>query len=77
MQQLQFQLPPPRARILDPPQYTPYFANCDGAAVSFSARIAAYNLKPDGSRDYLAIGETELDVVYWVGGGWLRVSPLL
>ena len=25
-----------------------------------------YNLKPDGKRDYLSIGETELDTVYWV-----------
>lgn len=54
------------------PQYAPYFANCDGAAVSFSVRVAAYNLKPDGSRDYLSVGETELDVVYWVRGGGRR-----
>ncbi|KAI8467943.1 MAG: G protein-coupled seven transmembrane receptor [Monoraphidium minutum] len=46
--------------------YTLYFANCDGAAVSLRATVAMYNLRPDGSRDYLPVGETELDAVYWV-----------
>ena len=49
------------------PQNFLYFVNCDpGAAVSFKARLSMYNLKPDGKRDYLSIGETELDTVYWV-----------
>ncbi|KIZ03372.1 hypothetical protein MNEG_4587 [Monoraphidium neglectum] len=47
------------------PQYALYFANCDGAAVSFRAVVSMYNLRPDGSRDYLAVGETELGAVYW------------
>jgi len=35
--------------------------------VSLKARISIYNIKPDGSRDYLSVGETELDTLYWVG----------
>ncbi len=51
------------------PQNFLYFSNCEpGSAVSFKAKISMYNLKPDGSRDYLSVGETELDAVYWVGG---------
>ncbi|KAI8470208.1 MAG: G protein-coupled seven transmembrane receptor [Monoraphidium minutum] len=43
-----------------------YFANCGGAAVSLRARIALYNMRDDGGRDYMSIGETELDAVYWI-----------
>lgn len=54
--------PPPSS-----PQVVPVFVNCEkGAAVSLRATISMFNLKPDGRRDYLSIGETELDVIYWV-----------
>ena len=34
--------------------------------MSLRARISEYNFRPDGGRDYLSVGETELDVLYWV-----------
>lgn len=37
--------------------------------MSFQARIAMYNLRADNSRDYLSVGETELDIMYWVRMG--------
>lgn len=47
--------------------YYLYFVNCQpGAAVSFRVRVSMYNLNPDNSRDYLSVGETELDAVYWI-----------
>jgi hypothetical protein len=52
-----------------------YFVSCEpAAAVSLSARLAQYNVRPDGSRDYLSVGLTELDAMYWweaEGGGGL------
>lgn len=43
-----------------------YFANCEpDTPVTFDARIEIYNVFK-GRKDYLSVGETELDVVYWV-----------
>lgn len=45
-----------------------FFINCEaGMPASFAAKVEQYNLIGDPERrDYLAIGETELDVMYWV-----------
>ncbi len=43
-----------------------YFANCEPFSVSFDARIAMFNVLPDGSYAYLSVGLTDLDTVYWV-----------
>ncbi|GLI58639.1 hypothetical protein VaNZ11_000376 [Volvox africanus] len=43
-----------------------YFANCeDDTPVSFTSRIEMYNLNSRGRKDYLSVGDTELDAVYW------------
>jgi len=47
-----------------------YFANCDSQPVSFSSTVELYNDK-DGVKDYLSVGETELETVFWVSGGCL------
>jgi hypothetical protein len=47
-----------------------YFANCERATpVSFDSMIEMYNVNEEGARNYLSVGETELEAVYWVGGG--------
>lgn len=48
--------------------FTLFFASCEPVTpVSFAARVEAYNLVgPAGRRDYLSVGETELDVAYWI-----------
>lgn len=45
-----------------------FFVNCEsGMPASFAARIEQYNLiGPDEHKDYLAVGESELDIMYWV-----------
>jgi hypothetical protein len=45
-----------------------FFINCEaGMPASFAVKVEQYNLVGDPERkDYLAIGETELDVMYWV-----------
>lgn len=46
-----------------------FFINCEaGMPASFAAKVEQYNLVA-GRKDYLAVGETELDVMYWVGLG--------
>lgn len=54
--------------IKDGGRFFLYFANCETyTPISFSARVEMYNLVgPAGRRDYLSVGETELNVVYWV-----------
>lgn len=43
-----------------------FFINCEaGMPASFSVKIEQYNLVGD-RKDYLAVGETELDIMYWV-----------
>jgi hypothetical protein len=45
-----------------------YFANCERATpVSFDSQIEMYNVNERGARNYLSVGETELEAVYWVG----------
>lgn len=36
--------------------------------VSFNAALELFNINKDGAKDYLSVGETELEAVYWVGG---------
>eukprot|EP00879_Flechtneria_rotunda_P012246 GHRR01012790.1.p2 GENE.GHRR01012790.1~~GHRR01012790.1.p2 ORF type:complete len:189 (+),score=53.41 GHRR01012790.1:122-688(+) len=50
-------------------QFALYFANCEQQTpVSFQIRVEMYNLVgPDDRKDYLSVGETELDITYWVG----------
>lgn len=44
-----------------------YFANCElDMPVSFDSRIELYNLDRSGRKDYLSVGETELEEVFWV-----------
>jgi hypothetical protein len=48
--------------------FSVFFANCEQRTpVSFGMKVSAYNLVgPQGRKDYLSIGEGELDVMYWV-----------
>lgn len=47
--------------------YYLYFANCEpNTPVSFDSRIIMYN-EFNGKVDYLSVGETELEAMYWVG----------
>lgn len=57
-----------RVDITDGGLSSVYFANCEHSMpVSFEARVESYNLVgPEGRKDYLSIGESELDVMYWV-----------
>lgn len=49
-----------------------YFANCEvDTPISFSSVIEMYNVDTYGRKDYLSVGDTSLDAVYWVSvGGW-------
>ncbi|KXZ52730.1 hypothetical protein GPECTOR_8g123 [Gonium pectorale] len=43
-----------------------YFANCEpDTPVSFDSRIEMYNLDKYGRKDYMSVGDTSLDAVYW------------
>ncbi|KAG2498970.1 hypothetical protein HYH03_003157 [Edaphochlamys debaryana] len=43
-----------------------YFANCEqDTPVSFDTRIEMYNINANGRKDYLSVGDTSLDAVYW------------
>lgn len=57
--------------IKDGGRFFLYFANCEPyTPVSFAIRVEQYNLVgPNGRKDYLSVGETELNVVYWVMAG--------
>lgn len=47
-----------------------FFANCQTlSAVSFELRTELYNVKSNGKRDYLSIGEDELPTVFMVCAG--------
>uniref|UniRef100_A0A7S3VTZ2 Intimal thickness related receptor IRP domain-containing protein n=1 Tax=Dunaliella tertiolecta TaxID=3047 RepID=A0A7S3VTZ2_DUNTE len=54
-----------QAYSVSPGLFYLYFANCDGQPISFTSIIELYNNK-DGVKDYLSVGETELETVYWV-----------
>ncbi len=51
-----------------------YFANCEpNMPVSFDSVIELYNVNKWGGKDYLSVGETQLETVYWVrhqGARW-------
>jgi hypothetical protein len=59
--------------IKDGGRFFLYFANCEPyTPVSFEIRVEQYNyVGPSGRKDYLSVGETELNVVYWVRRLWL------
>mmetsp|Transcript_9632 Transcript_9632/g.17030 ORF Transcript_9632/g.17030 Transcript_9632/m.17030 type:complete len:429 (-) Transcript_9632:524-1810(-) len=43
-----------------------YFANCEQSTpVSFDSRIEMYNINSHGDKDYLSVGETQLETVFW------------
>eukprot|EP00198_Chlamydomonas_reinhardtii_P007568 XP_001696905.1 G protein-coupled seven transmembrane receptor [Chlamydomonas reinhardtii] len=43
-----------------------YFANCEvDTPISFSSVIEMYNVDTYGRKDYLSVGDTSLDAVYW------------
>lgn len=47
--------------------YFLYFANCEKATpVSFDVKVEMYNLDAYGNKDYLSVGETELETMFWV-----------
>jgi hypothetical protein len=51
-----------------------YFANCEpDTPVSFDAVIQMYNIDRNGAKDYLSVGDTSLDAVYWVSA---QAQPL-
>ncbi|KAJ6822495.1 protein GPR107-like [Iris pallida] len=49
-----------------PDEYSLFFANCapSSAAVTMSVRTEMYNSRPDGSRDYLSVGQAPVPTVY-------------
>ncbi|PNH06279.1 hypothetical protein TSOC_007366 [Tetrabaena socialis] len=59
-----------------------YFANCEpDTPVSFNSLIEMYNVDSKGRKDYLSVGDTSLDAVYWAGAvlllrllAWKRVG---
>ncbi|KAK7245223.1 hypothetical protein RIF29_40058 [Crotalaria pallida] len=63
--------PPPTASfnhsypVTSPNEYSLFFANCaPETSVSMHVRTEVYNLEPDGSRDYLSAGQTQLPSLY-------------
>ncbi|KAF8073245.1 CAND7 [Scenedesmus sp. PABB004] len=58
--------------------FSVFFANCEPRTpVSFAAAVSSYNLVgPNDRRDYLSIGEGELDVMYWVMFGLFSAITL-
>ncbi|KAG2453538.1 hypothetical protein HYH02_001757 [Chlamydomonas schloesseri] len=43
-----------------------YFANCEvDTPISFDSTIEMYNVDSYGRKDYLSVGDTSLDAVYW------------
>ncbi|KAG1654192.1 hypothetical protein FOA52_004567 [Chlamydomonas sp. UWO 241] len=48
-------------------QFYLYFSNCESSKpVSFDMHIETFNINSKGQKDYLSVGETELEVLYWV-----------
>lgn len=49
-----------------PDEYALFFANCapDATPVSMSVRVESYNSRPDGSADYLSVGESPIPTIY-------------
>ena len=58
-------------------EFSIFFANCEPlSAVSMDLRTELYNVKTNGKRDYLSIGEDALPTVYMVRlhccfAGWM------
>lgn len=52
--------------ITHPDEYNLFFANCapERALVTMSVRTDMYNLLPDGSRDYLSVGQAPVPFLY-------------
>ncbi|WOL14863.1 hypothetical protein Cni_G23644 [Canna indica] len=51
--------------IHHPDEYGLFFANCvPGAAVSMSVVTAMYNARPDGTLDYLSVGQSAVPSIY-------------
>ncbi|XP_020598005.1 protein GPR107-like isoform X1 [Phalaenopsis equestris] len=53
--------------ITRPDEYSLYFANCaPESQVSMSVRTEMYNLRPDGSRDFLSVGQAPVPSIYFL-----------
>ncbi|KAJ8466805.1 hypothetical protein OPV22_029357 [Ensete ventricosum] len=51
--------------ISHPDEYSLFFANCaPETAVTMSVRTEMYNTRPDGSRDYLSVGQSPVPSLY-------------
>ncbi|KAG6490829.1 protein CANDIDATE G-PROTEIN COUPLED RECEPTOR 7-like [Zingiber officinale] len=52
-------------KVHHPDEYGLYFANCvPGSFVSMTVRTAMYNARPDGTRDYLSVGQSAVPSTY-------------
>jgi hypothetical protein len=48
-------------------EFSLFFANCESqSAVSMDMTVSLYNVKANGKRDFLSVGEDELPTVYMV-----------
>ncbi|XP_010910013.1 protein CANDIDATE G-PROTEIN COUPLED RECEPTOR 7 [Elaeis guineensis] len=53
--------------ITHPDEYSLFFANCNPESqVSMAVRTEMYNLRPDGTRDYLSVGQYPVPSLYFV-----------
>ncbi|XP_008776258.1 protein CANDIDATE G-PROTEIN COUPLED RECEPTOR 7-like [Phoenix dactylifera] len=53
--------------ITHPDEYSLFFANCNPESqVSMAVHTEMYNVRPDGSRDYLSVGQYPLPSLYFV-----------
>ncbi|KAL0915038.1 hypothetical protein M5K25_015435 [Dendrobium thyrsiflorum] len=53
--------------ITHPDEYSLYFANCaPETQVSMSVRTEMYNVRPDGSRDFLSVGQAPVPSIYFL-----------
>lgn len=52
--------------------YALYFASCDpDTLVTFTMHIEMFNIDARGHKDYLSVGQAELETLYWVRMVWL------
>lgn len=50
-----------------------FYANCEPSTLtSFKIRVSLYNVRSNGKKDYLAVGEDMLPLVFMVG---LKLNP--
>lgn len=50
-----------------PDEYSLFFANCaPGSVVSMNVRTEMFNTRPDGTRDYLSVGQSPVPSIYFL-----------